>query len=101
MMAVRRGRVRWLVLMASLAIAAPLFATTSGVASGTPADPHATLESQISPTDNSLTQGEPEIAQNPKNLDNLFIDWNSFRYPPSNFTPVPIRAAAWYRSTAG
>jgi hypothetical protein len=88
-MLVRRS-VRWLALMASLALAAPLLATTAGSAGGTPAaSPLAQLESQISATDNTTTQGEPEIAENPLNPDNLFIDWNSFRYPTSNMTPIP------------
>jgi hypothetical protein len=37
----------------------------------------------------TTTMGEPEIAQNPLNRDNLFIDWNTFRYPATNLTPVP------------
>jgi hypothetical protein len=37
----------------------------------------------------TTTMGEPEIAQNPLNRDNLFIDWNTFRYPATNMTPVP------------
>ena len=37
----------------------------------------------------TTTMGEPEIAQNPLNRNNLFIDWNTFDYPVTNMTPVP------------
>jgi hypothetical protein len=80
-MRLRRARIRWFVVMAALAIAMPVLATTSGPAAGTPAiGPLAPVETQISATDNTTTQGEPEIAENPLNPNNLFIDWNSFRY---------------------
>jgi hypothetical protein len=88
-MRLRRARIRWFVVMAALAIATPVLATTSGPAAGTPAiGPLAPVETQISATDNTTTQGEPEIAENPLNPNNLFIDWNSFRYPTSNMTPI-------------
>jgi hypothetical protein len=37
----------------------------------------------------TTTKGEPEIAQNPLNPNNLFMDWNTFNYPVTSLTPVP------------
>jgi hypothetical protein len=86
-MSVARGAVRWLTFVAAMAMVASVFAATSGSAgSAPPTGPLAQLETNIS-NNTSETMGEPQIAANPTNRDNLFIDWTTFSDPPGN--PVP------------
>jgi hypothetical protein len=72
------------VLVALLAV----FAVTPGSASGKPAPgAHPKLETDLSGNDNRSTIGEPEIALNPRNPNNLFVDWTTFAYPPGTNAP--------------
>jgi hypothetical protein len=82
-------------LLLPLALALPLLALLIN-ASGpdaVAAAPSQQLETNISNNADggtgTTTMGEPEIAQNPLNRDDLFIDWNTFNYPLTNLTPVP------------
>ncbi len=70
----RRGLSRWLTLIASLGIAVPVFAAAAGPASGAPAVglPPGLQPTQVNVTnDPTLRYGEPEVAVNPKNPNNL------------------------------
>jgi len=51
------------------------------------ATPPGQLEIQITNNGSTSTIGEPEIAQNPLNRDNLFVDWTTFSNPPGQ--PLP------------
>jgi hypothetical protein len=61
-----------------------VFGTTAGSAGAKPAagPHHSHLEMDLSANDSRSTMGEPEIAVNPRDPNNLFIDWNTFAYPP-------------------
>jgi hypothetical protein len=81
------GRARWLMLMAALGVGAPLWATTAGPASGTPGGHNKILETDITGNGSLSTMGEPEIAQNPVNPDELYLDWTTFSNPPGQAVP--------------
>lgn len=92
-----RGRVsrQTLRFLISLALTLPTLALVAGVSAPDASAVAPGQQLQINISSNAqggtgtTTMGEPEIAQNPLNRDNLFIDWNTFRYPASNLTPVP------------
>jgi len=66
-MAARRGRVRWAVL-ACCALAVSLLAASGGSASGA-----ATRALEVNVMNEPIRGGEPEVAVNPRNLDNLVL----------------------------
>jgi hypothetical protein len=82
-------------LLLPFALALPLTALAAGASApdASAVTPGQQVEINISNNaaggTGTTTMGEPEIAQNPLNRDNLFIDWNTFRYPATNMTPVP------------
>jgi len=51
------------------------------------------LEIDISANASTSTMGEPEIALNPRNPNNLFIDWTTFAYPPGPTAPPGVTYA--------
>jgi hypothetical protein len=68
-----------------------VFAVTPASASGKPAPgPHS--ETALSANDSRSTTGEPEIALNPRNANNLFADWTTFAYPPGTSAPPQMYA---------
>ncbi len=60
-------------------------ATASQTASAAP--PNSQFEVNITNNGANSTMGEPEIAQNPRNPNELFMDWTTFSNPPGR--PVP------------
>jgi len=85
-MPVRRRWARWFTLIASLGIALPLLAMTAASASGAPKTglPPGLQPTQVNITNDSTHRyGEPEIAVNPKNPNNLvyFVMSNMLTYP--------------------
>jgi hypothetical protein len=89
---------RFMVLLVGLAIGAATFAASpSGARGARQLDPQSKLETNISQngsasyvtTTGMTTMGEPEIAENPRHTNTLFMDWNSFRYPVTNTTSIP------------
>ncbi len=82
---IHRTLSRWVTLIASLGIAAPAFAATSGPASGTPVgdSPRGLQPTQVNVTnDPTLRYGEPEVVANPRNPNNLvyFVMSNQLTY---------------------
>ena len=63
-MRVRRGHARWLMVLASLGVAVPVFATLAGTASG--ASGGGRLEVNV--MNEVVRGGEPELAINPRTL---------------------------------
>ena len=61
---------------------------TAGATPGNQAFTHE-LETNVVGNGAATTTGEPEIAVNPLNPNNLFIDWTTFNYPPSATAPIP------------
>ena len=92
----RRGFQRRARLWLTVVFAAPLFAVaigasvsqTAGATQGNQAFTHE-LEMDLAGNGAATTTGEPEIAVNPLNPRNLFIDWTTFNYPPSATAPIP------------
>ena len=68
-MRVRRGHARWLMVLASLGVAVPVFATLAGTASG--ASGGGRLEVNV--MNEVVRGGEPELAINPKNPQNIVM----------------------------
>lgn len=92
-MLIRRSRAWGLALIASLGVAAPLLVATAGSAGGTPAAEPAhggLLEADLSGNGSNTTMGEPEIAVNPVDSRNLFIDWTTFPVPLVFGGPSPV-----------
>ena len=69
LMRVRRGHARWLMVLASLGVAVSLFATLAGTASG--ASGGGRLEVNV--MNEVVRGGEPELAINPKNPQNIVM----------------------------
>jgi hypothetical protein len=59
----------------------------STVQTSSAAPPNSQFEVQITSNGNNSVVGEPEIAQDPNNPDNLYMDWTTFSSPPGQ--PVP------------
>ena len=86
---VRGGRGRWLLLMVCLAGALPLLAMmpasaespAPGAAPMPSAGPPGKLEMNLTGNGSTLTMGEPEIAVNPKNPKELYVNGASFPVP--------------------
>lgn len=77
-MRIRRGRARWLVVLAAMGIAAPVFAMPSGAASGAPPPGHGgTTEPssglEVNVMNEPVRGGEPELAINPQNPQELVV----------------------------
>ena len=73
---------RFLVLL-GLVFAIPAVvagASASEIASAAP--PNSQFEVNITGNGSATTMGEPEIAQNPRNPNNLYADWTTFSNPP-------------------
>jgi len=91
---------RFLVLL-GLVFAIPAVvagASASEIASAAP--PNSQFEVNITGNGSATTMGEPEIAQNPRNPNNLYVDWTTFRTRPVG-TPVwSTHVAARFRWTA-
>ena len=100
---------RRLALLVSISIVVALGVTTRGSAIASPDAPRARLETNISHNGSAsyvgangkTTMGEPEIAENPRDPANLFVDWNSFRYPTTDITPIPNSCGGRTSSDAG
>jgi hypothetical protein len=97
-MRVRRLRARWLMSVACLAVAVPMLATMSASAQDTPAGsaapkpsagPSGKLEMNLTGNGSILTMGEPEIAVNPKNPKELYVDGATFPVPLIISGPSP------------
>ena len=87
---VRRGRARSLMAIVCLAVAGPMLGTMSASAQSTAtgsdppessAGPSGKLEMNITGNGSILTQGEPEIAVNPKNPKELYLNGATFPVP--------------------
>lgn len=112
-MHVRTGRARWLFLLVCLGVAIPLVLVSrlaSGVsrpASGAlPAtgSAHGELETNISGNGSNINTGEPEIAINPLNQNELWVDGATFPTPllaNSSQTPVPNTCQGWSSEDGG
>ena len=103
-MPVRRGRTRSFMLLACLGIAVPLVAITSNSASGTPGvRPRAELEMDISGNGSSMNIGEPEIAVNPTNPNQLVVDGATFpaKIVFNGPSPVPDTCQGWSSANGG
>ena len=86
----RRPRFRTPVGLAGSLLVALLavFVVPPGSASAKPAaGSHSKLETDLAGNDSRSTTGEPEIAINPRNPNNLFADWTTFAYPPGTSAP--------------
>ena len=51
--------------------------------------------------DSRSIMGEPEIALNPRNSNNLFVDWNTRAYPPGTNAPPVVDACGGLSSMDG
>lgn len=70
-----------------------IFAATPASAADRHAEGHRSrLEMDLSGNDSRSTMGEPEIALNPRNPSNLFVDWTTFAYPPGPTAPPVTNA---------
>lgn len=95
-MRVLARRLRSLVLLACLVIATPILAV--GSASGTPSHPQSnvplgarsTLEMDLTGNGSNMNMGEPEIAINPRNPNQMYIDGATFPVPLVFNGPSPI-----------
>jgi hypothetical protein len=109
----RRFNRRVLRFLSSVALVTPVFATaivgasSSGTASPAQVGLASTrvssqqFETDISGNGNTTVQGEPEIAVNPTNPNNLLIDWTIFTYNPI-YTPLnPDSAGAMVSDNGG
>jgi hypothetical protein len=90
-------------LMATLGVGASVFAITSGLASGTPTPVSPALEMDISGNGSNLTIGEPEIAVNPNNPNQLYLDGAIFPTPTllNGTSPVPNTCGGWGSDNGG
>lgn len=97
---------------ASLALVAPMLAVTSGSATDRPSTIHPTtsangaagkLETDISGNGSNMNMGEPEIAVNPRNPDQLYVDGATFPVPLvfNGPSPIPDTCAGWASNDAG
>ncbi len=102
-MGVRRVRTRWLLLLASLGIAVPLFALSSPANGTLPAtgSAHGELEMDISGNGSSINVGEPEIAINPLNPKQMWVDGATFSVPPFAPSPVADTCQGWSSQNGG
>jgi hypothetical protein len=87
----------------SFAVAMPLLAlVTSGsgqAAGAAPVNPaNSRLEMGITGNGPAFSSGEPEIAINPTNPDNLFLDHATFPVPAPLFGPAPAHSCGGYVS---
>jgi hypothetical protein len=106
-MRVRRRAVRWLALLASLGIAAPLL-VLSGAAGSAPDNQgtvHREQEMDISGNGSTMNVGEPEIAVNPRNPSQMFVDGATFPVPVvlniNAALPVPDPCQGWSSDNGG
>jgi hypothetical protein len=90
-------------LTATLGVGASVFAITSGLASGTPTPVSKAVEMNISGNGSNLTIGEPEIAVNPNNPNQVYVDGAIFPTPTVfNATPpVPNTCGGWGSDNGG
>lgn len=91
-MGVLSGAVRCPIIAAAFALVATALPTS--------ADPPVRLEMSITDNGTDLSSGEPEIAINPTNRDNLFIDYATFPVPvpPGNIGPAPEHSCGGFVS---
>jgi hypothetical protein len=90
-------------LMTILGVGASVFAITSGLARGSPAPVSRALEMDISSNGSNMTIGEPEIAVNPNNPNQLYVDGAIFPTPPvpNEAPPVPNTCGGWGSDNGG
>jgi hypothetical protein len=85
---VRRGCARWLMLVAAMWLPASL--ATAGSASGAPVHGESAsrvLETAVTSNQGDTSSGEPEIAVNPTDHDDLFVAFATF--PSAGIVTVP------------
>src|SRR6185437_710056 len=101
-MAIRRDRVRWSIFAACLAVAVPML-TASASESATSGDHPRELEMDVSGNGSNMTMGEPEIAVNPRNPRELYVDGAIFPVPLifNGPSPVPDTCGGWSSKNGG
>lgn len=94
-MRVLPGLARWSTVVAALGLFATWFATTAPTSA---AGPKGRLEMNITTNGPNFSSGEPEIAINPTNPDNLYIDYATFPVPAPTIGPAPAHSCGGYVS---
>jgi hypothetical protein len=86
-----------------LGIAAPALASGCSSASNTQGQDAQTLEVGISGNGGNMNMGEPEIAVNPRNQNELYVDGATFPVPliPNGKSPVPYTCEGWASDNGG
>jgi hypothetical protein len=96
-------RTRRITLLLCIGVPALATALAAGDYAANAVPPGSSIQVQVTSNPTGFSSGEPEIAINPTNPDNLYIDYATFPVPPGGgtpplFTPAPEHSCGGYAS---
>lgn len=101
-MSSRSNRARWCMFAACLAVTLPVLGVSASDSDGAAPHPRK-LEMDVSGNGSTLTMGEPEIAVNPRDPNELYVDGATFPVPLifNGPSPIPYTCAGWSSKDGG